>query len=841
MADTREYLAVLSKAMKEDRAEVSSTRNHYNSLYAIIHNELNAQLKNSQYPNAPTLTQEVNHMLDTMEPFFFCDELVGTSCLLISNYSTNELFKYFKGLFLNSEYVNHLSHMHTQIPFVVFNGDSDSIEVLNYANKRIAFSLAEYELMIAESGKNRIALNKVVQAFIVKTPLEKKNVCLIFDNIYKAAELVFGRAVCKRIACIGQAGLQNASKRNLSQYDAITSDPKTEETISNNQYLSKYKFVRRNQLEEYYVHHVSPILYGFLDEFKSLEIQIESYYLSATHQAKESAQEIVSDIVRLGAGDDQTLLSIRHYEEARAKSLESERSKIHDVLLKTEACVTQIEKILDDTVSVDKLIPRSVLNYVFNGLFSGIKNDATIGRDVLSRLTTMEYADCGLVAEYVQCVLGNKAQIAPVPVQTGEWEKAKMFIEISDVDHLPSHMIRQYVNAIDSDHFVTGKEYYAKSLIVDNACKTNILMKSFARGYEPAGAALLERYKKGDRAVNLLSLANALVPEACMMLAEQRRANDQRQNIFVDLSNENFTYHKIAATRQYLPSIQIIVDSIYQSRFLKAYQLHGDDFQNPKFKAMIENGHALKQLSQYLISKLYNANHNSEILGVVLYSLNENLSEAMSCLSGINTGIANYCKGNMFEFGNGVSSDLDQAIVYYRKAVALGFDSYQLKKRINVCEQKQARRAYQDNSASNYHSTSSYRSSSSNYSSSSHSDSLCFITTATCQALNATDDCKELMLLRNFRDTHLQSTPEGEAVVREYYRIGPLIVDCINKTDNPSLMYQNLWDKYIKTSCWALESEQWEHAKRIYIHMVLNLCYKFKIAVRPQIRDLLKL
>lgn len=663
---------------------------------------------------------------------------------------------------------------------------------------------------------------------------------LIFDNIYKAAEQIFERVVCKRIACIDQAGLQNASKRNLSHYDAISSDSKTEEVILTNNYLSKYHFVKRSQLEEYCLHQVFPILYGFLDEFKSLEIQIESHYYNATLQAKESAQEIVGDIVRLGAGEDQTLSSIRRYAESRAKNLESERSKIHNVLTKTESCIAQIEKVLGDTVSVQKIIPRSVLNYVFNGLFYGIGTNAGIGKNVLSRLTTMEYADCELVAAYIQCVSGKKVQVPSVPVQEGEWEKAKMFIEISDVDHLPLHMIRQYVNAIDSAHLTTGKEYYAKSLIVDDACKTSILMKSFEQGYEPAGSALLERYKKGDRTVNLLSLANALVPEACMMLAEQQRTNDLHQNHFADLSNASFTYHKIAAARQYLPSIQIIVDSIYQSRFSRAYQLHGDDFESMKFKAMIENGHALCQLCGYLIDKMHNVNHNSEILGVVLFCLNENLSEAMSRLSGIDTGIANYCKGNMYEFGCGVSIDLDQAIKHYKKAATLRYESPQLEKRISVCEKKQARRDYQDHAASSYHSTSSYRSTSSNYSSSSHSDGLCFITTAACQALNDTDDCEELMMLRKFRDTHLQSTSEGEAVVREYYRVGPLIVDCINKTDDPSLLYQNLWEKYIKPSCTAIQAEEWDEAKGIYIHMVKELCSQFGIIIRPKICDVLK-
>ena len=172
-----------------------------------------------------------------------------------------------------------------------------------------------------------------------------------------------------------------------------------------------------------------------------------------------------------------------------------------------------------------------------------------------------------------------------------------------------------------------------KSLIVADQSKTPALKDSFDRRYEPAGPALLARYKKGDRQVNLQTLSNALVPEACMMMADQQKAKNRGRYQFTNLSDLQFTYYKIAAAREYLPAIGEIVVAIYQSRFAQAYQLHDDQFHDPKFQEMIENGQAICQLCRFLIDKMYQVKRFSEILGVVLFCLNANLSEAMALLS----------------------------------------------------------------------------------------------------------------------------------------------------------------------------------------------------------------
>ena len=56
----------------------------------------------------------------------------------------------------------------------------------------------------------------------------------------------------------------------------------------------------------------------------------------------------------------------------------------------------------------------------------------------------------------------------------------------------------------------------------------------------------------------------------------------------------------------------------------------------------------------------------------------------------------------------------------------------------------------------------------------------CFITTAICATLGKRDDCTELTVLREFRDTYMTETKERRELVREYYDIAPRIITALS-------------------------------------------------------------
>lgn len=101
--------------------------------------------------------------------------------------------------------------------------------------------------------------------------------------------------------------------------------------------------------------------------------------------------------------------------------------------------------------------------------------------------------------------------------------------------------------------------------------------------------------------------------------------------------------------------------------------------------------------------------------------------------------------------------------------------------------------------------------------------SICYITTAVCRSLNKADDCEELNLLRFYRDTILSKDNDGEELIKDYYNIAPTIVKRIDKCQDSSSIYSDLYDRYIAKCIEYIKNENYSLCKKTYIDMVLNL------------------
>jgi hypothetical protein len=56
-------------------------------------------------------------------------------------------------------------------------------------------------------------------------------------------------------------------------------------------------------------------------------------------------------------------------------------------------------------------------------------------------------------------------------------------------------------------------------------------------------------------------------------------------------------------------------------------------------------------------------------------------------------------------------------------------------------------------------------------------DKKCFLTTACVKYYGLPDDCKELTILRQFRDHYMKEFKEGRQAIQEYYHLAPKIVE----------------------------------------------------------------
>ena len=160
--------------------------------------------------------------------------------------------------------------------------------------------------------------------------------------------------------------------------------------------------------------------------------------------------------------------------------------------------------------------------------------------------------------------------------------------------------------------------------------------------------------------------------------------------------------------------------------------------------------------------------------------------------------------GRDFEITNGEKEFFDK----------MGF---QLPKK---CKQCRGQRTYTQTSG-----YSSERFSNSNPSSSfgKSNSGWCFITTAACECLGKADDCYELTLLRQFRDGWLAVQPDGEELIREYYRIAPPIVEQLNHAEQRDAIYLDIWNRYILPCVRLIEQHDYQACLEHYETMLQNL------------------
>ncbi len=104
---------------------------------------------------------------------------------------------------------------------------------------------------------------------------------------------------------------------------------------------------------------------------------------------------------------------------------------------------------------------------------------------------------------------------------------------------------------------------------------------------------------------------------------------------------------------------------------------------------------------------------------------------------------------------------------------------------------------------------------------------FCYITTAVCETFGRTDDCYELTLLRDYRDTYLASVPDGEKMIQEYYDVAPSIVKHINQKEDSKDIYRSIWSEYLKPCIDMIEEGRMEECRIHYQEMVETLRGKY--------------
>ena len=98
----------------------------------------------------------------------------------------------------------------------------------------------------------------------------------------------------------------------------------------------------------------------------------------------------------------------------------------------------------------------------------------------------------------------------------------------------------------------------------------------------------------------------------------------------------------------------------------------------------------------------------------------------------------------------------------------------------------------------------------------------CFITTACCEYFGLPDNCRELTVLRNFRDNYMADYLEMRKEIESYYNLSPRIVESIQSSPDSKHIYFKLY-KTIRKAVDLIEDKEYEAAYKLYKIMVLDL------------------
>lgn len=103
------------------------------------------------------------------------------------------------------------------------------------------------------------------------------------------------------------------------------------------------------------------------------------------------------------------------------------------------------------------------------------------------------------------------------------------------------------------------------------------------------------------------------------------------------------------------------------------------------------------------------------------------------------------------------------------------------------------------------------------------SGSGCYLTTACVEAMGLPDDCRELTVLRNFRDHWLREKVTGPAEIAEYYEIAPQIVERIQRSEERMELLKGIYDEMITPCVDDIQAGNYETAHERYRRETMKL------------------
>ncbi len=761
-----------NKIAKEDLKDAITSSKEINQ---------NVPQKTTVYSDTPMLLQRLDDFTESMTNLALCREIHDKALIYINSSTFSDAIKNLKD-FCDST-INNLAELDITVPVLICDGESLCISCMTYSDKRIEFSEADFFKLIFGAKSNNIDLNAIIKYVVIKVPFFIHDYVFLTDNSEHTAEKLFKGYISKSL-----------SLKDETFFSTINSD-----------YIKSY--------------------YGLHFRFHSIVEPVLAFYQNKINSCKEMVKNITDDLIKLSGGNA-TLHEMRKTIQERRDSLKKQLERISGILIEMDGIVTTIEKELNNTFTTCAFVIPTVILYILELIITNCEAGSfKAAEKYYDQLAKTQYKHLDIVSDYIYYTKNREEVVFPYADanKKNDWRIIKMIIAISDIsDYNNDYMVnilKKWIKIID-EHISTPKEKYAKGITLpeDDLIRNDYLKESFMGNYAPAGQLLWEEAFYNEDDIERDFLADLLQPEACIEKGDE----DVKINNGFFLNEHSFLYYKLAASTGSTEAVKKIVDRIYKKQF-----------ENLPDKATIDSSlerkrdlNALIPLCSYLIDQGVSPARYNKIQGVLFYLKNNHIM-AMSKLAGDNTQIANYCKGQMYEHEWGTAVDLDQALIHYNKSGSFKDSLIRISNLKSMIQKKKE----EETKSTTYSSSSNYSSTKSNY----HSSSGCFITTAAVKNICATDDCAELEIMRNFRDSFINKTDIGQSLTLEYYRVAPIIVQHIDNDPDCDKIYQNIWQNYITQSLICIKNGEKKRAQIIYINMVQMLAEKYGVEVKEDI------
>ena len=775
MSNAKENIKLVAKLLNADK---SNQKNCFSESRDAFYNELGNKfrpaLEESSIPEKAKIFDDLVKIADDVEIFGTFPEFIGKTFVGVVGFDRS-LVKNFIANIADAETANAVM-LDTNLMAILTDGNKN-ITAINDVGNAIDLNLDEYK-RINSLWRDDVKIPQILRFFLLKQTGKFQNIAIIYFPDYFYPENSFAEAIFKRLDAIAIFISEPPDKiKNRKLLDeflkwkslhtipfiSVTNLQNVELLERDNQLkgipvlLDTRTFLAFEQLN------IIRRNYPFADAVRSKLLEIRYFYEKKIRQLKDDKSQIVHDITLITMNETKQIVKDLEYEA---------RQELHGFY-------TTGRETVKKSVEQAKKYESALESYLGSRkVFSCCEGVKEIWREIFFK--ALDIGDFKVAEEYMRNlnqVSDTYGYIYEIILQSARGEyvnsdklmrlrreydnefvrRAKMRLtkelRFSEYDYM---QIARDINFIE-----TAEENYFRGLWEEHSGDKKTAVNHYKRAlklnFEPAGKKLFELANGDVKALQILS--DQMVPEANFALGEMSLANNRYA-----AANR---YFKLAAVKGYIPAIKFLADDFSQ-KLLKhrGEQQNLTDMEKNQIMSCIQIYHEVLKGGQDISVK--------ERIGDLYHVLKDD-RRALEWWQQCETPTSYYKRGRLYQYPDGTfPQDLNEAEKFFQKSMSMGHTKASEEyAKVTKWKANNARKAQEKKTS--YKARVEYTASES-----SSSNSFCIITSAACAALHKPDDCEELNTLRVYRDKMKCINPIVAALIKEYYRVAPLLVQKIN-------------------------------------------------------------